>query len=131
MKNTARLLLLIILVLFLTGCRQDTSREVSQTSGGLTATLSIDPYPPVSMKPITLLLALSDAEGHTLDGAQIVYNLTMPGMEMPPNQPQASDEGGGLYRAETTFTMSGDWQVQAMVTRNGEPITFTFDISVK
>ena len=83
------------------------------------------------MEPVTLSLSLTDLNGQAIESAQVAFDLTMPGMSMPPNQPQASDKGGGLYIAESTFTMSGDWRAQAAVILNGETTTFIFDFAIK
>jgi hypothetical protein len=83
------------------------------------------------MEPVRLSLSLTDASGQAIESAQVAYDLTMPGMSMPPSRPQASNEGNGLYVAETTFTMSGDWRAEATVTYNAETTTFTFDFLIK
>jgi hypothetical protein len=83
------------------------------------------------MDPVTLSLTLTDPNGQAIEGAQVAYDLTMPGMAMPPNQPQASDKGNGLYETGTTFSMSGDWRAEATVAYNGKTTTFTFDFSIK
>ena len=131
MKKTSYFIVVCMLTLFLAGCGKSTPKEFSQTNGGLTASLSIAPYPPVVMEPATLRLTLTDAAGQMIDGARIAYDLTMPGMAMPPNQPQASGQGDGRYHADAIFTMSGKWRVQATVTHNGKEAVFTFDFSVK
>jgi hypothetical protein len=131
MDNTLRLLLLALFILPLIGCRQTAPGEFSRTYAGLTADLTIDPNPPIAMEPALFLLVLSDKEGDPVEGVQISYDLTMPAMTMPPNQPQASDDGDGVYRTEAIFTMSGSWEVRAIVIYNSEEITFTYNILVK
>ncbi len=83
------------------------------------------------MKPVTLSLTLTDSKGNAIEGADVAYDLTMPGMTMPPNHPQATDKGKGLYQVDTTFTMSGDWHAEAAVTYKGVTTPFTFDFSVQ
>ena len=130
-KNFLSSLVLVTLAFYLFGCSNNDTQEFTQTQNGITAAFSMAPASPVMMEPVMLSLELTDVNGQTIEGAQITYDLTMPGMTMPPNQPQASDEGNGLYNAEATFTMSGDWRAKAIVTYNGEMTTFTFDFSVK
>jgi hypothetical protein len=130
-KYLFSLFVLAILIFPLSGCGQATTNEFTQTRGGITAVLSMTPDVPAMMEPVLLSLKLTDAKGKSIEGAQVAYDLTMPGMTMPPNQPQASDKGNGLYEEQTTFTMSGDWRAEVTVTYNGETTLFTFDFSVK
>lgn len=130
MKRPLSIVLLIIAVASLAGCGQTATKEFSQTSDGLTATLQTGPNPPVAMEPVTFMLTINDATGQAVEGAQVTYDLTMPEMTMPPNQLQAAEEGSGLYRTEGTFTMPGDWQVQTTVLYRDEEFKFTFNLSV-
>ncbi len=131
-KNTTLGLFVLIFVIFsLLGCAQKDTPAFTQTQDGITATFSISPASPVAMEPVTLSLSLTDANGQAIEGAQVAYDLTMPGMSMPPNQPQATDQGQGLYLADATLTMSGDWRAAAAVTYNGQTTTFNFDFPAK
>jgi hypothetical protein len=130
-KNLLISLVLVVLASYCCGCQQKEPREFTQTQNGITATYTMDPALPGMMEPVTLSLSLTDLNGQAIESAQVAFDLTMPGMSMPPNQPQASDKGGGLYIAESTFTMSGDWRAQAAVILNGETTTFIFDFAIK
>jgi len=83
------------------------------------------------MEPVALSLSLTGPGGETIKGAQVFYDLTMPGMVMPPNQPQAREEGQGVYLAKATFTMAGEWRVEATVSYGKQMATFAFDLSVE
>jgi hypothetical protein len=137
MGKTRSLLLILptmVLLLLVVACQspqQGAAQEFTQAQNGITAVFSMSPDSPVAMEPVTLSLKLTDASGKAIEAAQVAYDLTMPGMTMPPNQPQATDKGGGVYQTDTTFTMSGDWRVEAAVTYNGTTTPFIFDISVK
>jgi hypothetical protein len=130
-KNILILLVLVAMAFYCSGCQQKEPQEFTQTQGGITATFTMKPASPGMMEPVRLSLSLTDASGQAIESAQVAYDLTMPGMSMPPNRPQASNEGNGLYVAETTFTMSGDWRAEATVTYNAETTTFTFDFLIK
>lgn len=121
----------VALAFFLFGCVQTKTSEFTQTQNGITAVFSMSPDSPTMMEPVTLSLALTDTNGQVIEDAQVTYDLTMPGMTMPPNQPHASDEGNGLYKAGATFTMTGDWRAEATVDFSGETITYIFDFSIK
>jgi nitrogen fixation protein FixH len=137
MSKARRLLLILLtMVLFLLvfACqyqRQHAAQEFTQAQNGITAVFSMSPDSPTAMESVTLLLKLTDVSGKAIESAQVAYDLTMPGMTMPPNQPQVTDKGGGVYQADTTFTMSGNWHVEAAVTYNGTTTPFTFDFSVQ
>ena len=124
-------LILLLSLLFLAGCGAKPVGSLSQTQGDLSATLSFDPDPPAMMTSELLTLALTDAAGQPVDGAEVTFDLTMPAMQMPPNQPAATSAGDGLYQAEATLTMSGGWQADAAVLLDGETVHFTFNFDVE
>jgi hypothetical protein len=130
-KKLLMLLALVALMFYASGCQGQEPQEFTQSQNGITAAFTMEPASPGVMEPVTLSLSLTDASSQAIESAQVAYDLTMPGMRMPPNQPQATYQGGGLYIAETTFSMSGDWRAQAAVTLNSGTTTFTFDFSIK
>lgn len=124
----------MVLLLPVVACQyrqQHVAQEFTQAHNGITAVFSMLPDSPAAMEPVTLSLKLADVSGKAIEGAQVAYNLTMPGMTMLPNQPQATSKEGGFYQADTAFTMSGNWRVEATVTYNGETSLFDFDFPVK
>jgi nitrogen fixation protein FixH len=131
MRHTVLTLLCLAVSLALTGCGGTASpTRLTQTAGTLTATLTVTPYPPVPMQDTTLELTLQDA-GQPVTGAMVRFDLTMPGMEMPPNHPEATYAGDGVYQAQALFTMAGEWQIRVEVTRAGESDEFTFSLRTK
>jgi hypothetical protein len=125
------LFVLAILAISIVGCKQESSQGFTQSRDGMVAVFEMSPASPVMMEPVTLSLSLTGPGGEAIEGAQVSYELTMPGMTMPPNKPQASDEGQGVYRAEATFTMAGEWRAQALIVYSGTTTIFTFDFSVE
>ncbi len=84
------------------------------------------------MRETTLTLALHDTEGNRIRGASVNYDLTMPGMTMPANQPEASETENGTYEAQALFTMEGDWRCRVDVTlAAGDSLEFAFNVSTK
>jgi len=132
MQKCSGMALIIIFVAFLLiGCSQAAITEFTQTKNGIVAVFNMSPVSPTMMEPTILSLHLTDADSVPLEGAQVTYDLTMPGMSMPPNQPDALEINPGVYTADAAFTMSGDWRVAMTVFYNGETTTFIFDISIK
>jgi hypothetical protein len=107
MVKRATFVLLIVLSTALTACRTATPTVFTQQAGEWSATLKVEPYPPVAMKAAVLELAVTDLAGQPVSGAAVAFDLTMPGMEMPVNRPQTTEQEGGRYRATAMFTMSG------------------------
>jgi len=130
-QNLFSALVWVTLAFFILGCSQTKTSEFTQTRNGITAIFSMLPDSPTMMEPVSLSLVLTDIDGQAIEGAQVTYNLFMPGMTMPPNQPQASDNGDGLYKASAIFTMAGDWRAEATVDSGGETMTFTFNFAIK
>jgi YtkA-like len=127
MKRFGFALLSCAIAVALSACgKAATPTPLAQTVGAWTATLSIVPNPPKSMGDATLELSLRDAQGQPVSGAEVRFDLTMPGMGMPPNQPVASEVGDGLYRARTIFTMAGKWLITADVSLQGTSERFAF-----
>jgi len=102
----------------------------TQTQDDLSARLVINPYPPSVMQATTLELLLQDTNGNSVSGVDVQFDLTMPAMEMPENQPVVIEGEGGNYKAEALFTMGGEWQIDATVERAGETTLFTFMINL-
>jgi len=102
-----------------------------QKAGEHTATLTIAPYPPALMEEVPLILTVQDAQGRPVLGATVQLDLTMPGMEMPPNHPEAVEEGNGRYRAPAVFTMAGAWQVRAEVIGQDGKQEFIFHLRTR
>jgi hypothetical protein len=130
-KFAARVLVGALLALALGSCQGDSSQSYTQNKDGIVALFQLSPSSPVMMEPVSLSLSLTGSGGEPIEEAQVSYDLTMPGMTMPPNKPQARYEGRGVYMADATFTMAGEWRAQAVVIYGGETTTFTFDFSVQ
>ncbi|MCB9421451.1 MAG: FixH family protein [Ardenticatenaceae bacterium] len=133
MKRAKLFVLLVSIAIFLTNCSkpQPTQMPITQTDGDVTAVLTLLPDTPTVMNPTILSLTIKDADSQPITGASVAFDLTMPGMAMPPNNAQATDDGSGSYDAEVTFTMAGDWQIQADVTYPGGSAEFTFDLTIE
>lgn len=130
-KSLALLVLALLLVVFIRQSKEKTAAEATDTRDGVTAVFSTTPASPKAMEPVTASLTLTDANGRALEGATMTFDLTMPGMIMPPNQPEAVEKSPGLYSVDTTFTMSGNWRAAAIITRNDQTTLFNFDFRVK
>jgi hypothetical protein len=128
-----RLVFRAVLLLFMLGlasCSSNTpTMQPAQTAGAFSVSLKVDPDPPVPMKDALMELKLLDSKGQPISGADLSFDLTMPGMKMPINHPEVIETSKGVYQANTLFSMAGKWQVQVLVTYAGETETFIFDLN--
>lgn len=124
------LALALSLLLSACGAAPAPSPEEAKTAG-TTATLRVDPSPPVPLAEATLELTLRDRAGQPISGAVVELDLTMPGMAMPLNRPAVTEVGNGTYRAQAIFTMAGDWQIQVDASYAGGSERFTFLVSTR
>jgi hypothetical protein len=70
--------------------------------------LAVTPDPP-AIGPATVVVNLSDDEGHPLTGATMSLEGNMSHAGMVPVLAQASEVSPGIYIASLEFTMAGDW----------------------
>jgi hypothetical protein len=132
MKTIGAAILPILISLLLNACGATASPVVhTQTSGSLSATLEVLPFPPAPMEDTVLELALRDSDQRPVSGASVVFDLTMPAMEMPVNRPQATEEESGVYRANAIFTMAGEWQIRVAVSYQGQEEEFQFPLHTR
>jgi nitrogen fixation protein FixH len=132
MKRLGCAILPILISLLLNGCGTTASPAAdTQTSGSLSATLQVSPSPPVPMEDTTLELTLRDSSQRPVPGALVVFDLTMPAMEMPVNRPQATEEESGVYRANAVFTMAGEWLIRVEVSYQGQDEEFRFPLHTR
>lgn len=125
-------MLSLALALVLAGCGDATpNTERSRTMDGLTAVLAVEPASPRAMQPVVLELTLRGERGEAVEGAGVQFDLTMPGMTMPKDSLAAVADGLSAYRAQTLFSMSGDWRIEARVTSPRGTTAFSYDIKVK
>ncbi len=123
-------LLFLFLVLLLGACNQAPPPAID-SENGIEAVLLTDPDPPALMQETVLKITLFDHTRQEIAGAKLSLDLTMPGMEMPPNQPAVTEVDSGLYEARTILTMAGPWDVLLTVQYAGKTDYFNFPLEVK
>jgi hypothetical protein len=114
------------------GKAADSPGSFVKSQNGITATLTVDPYPPRPMQKASFSLTLADAKGDPLTGVSVVFDMTMPAMPMPVNRPEAAETKPGTYTADVLFTMAGEWQAAAeLALAGGRAETLTFAMSTR
>jgi hypothetical protein len=100
-----RLLLLVLAVLLIGGCRGGEAPDDS----GLTMTLAMSPTPP-GVGPARLIITLQDSTGAPVEGATVSVEGNMSHAGMVPVFGSALEGESGTYTiSDFTFTMAGDW----------------------
>ncbi len=83
------------------------------------------------MGPATLLVRLSDASGAPVEGAGISLKGDMSHAGMQPLLADAAEAAAGVYQAQWTWSMAGDWFVTATATLpDGRTLVRRFDLTV-
>jgi nitrogen fixation protein FixH len=96
---------------------------------GMTISLEANTAPQLNMNEV-FIVTLRDAAGQLIDSADVYLDLDMPAMPMGANQPIAEPLQNGQYRAETAYTMTGDWTVDVIVIHNGKEYRARFERAV-
>ena len=135
MKNrllTVRVQILSLILLICTivcATASETPIETEMTDGGK-AVIIFASSPLQSMTEIPFTLELKNNAGEMIKDAELVLDLTMPFMPMPPNNPKAAWQDNA-YRGTAIFTMAGAWQVNVDVNRpEAETEKIIFDIEM-
>jgi hypothetical protein len=100
----------------------------AQKVGNLNVMLALSPYPPASFQNGDFNITLTDDKGQAVSDAKISVDLTMPGMWMPPNKPEAQNVGNGKYHASAFWTMRDMWQIEVIIQRGGSKQSAFFDV---
>jgi len=96
------------------------SMDEPSPSGDIRADLATYPSPPVSLKTTNFLVTLFDAGGTPVSDANVVLDLSMPGMYHGENRPPCRLAEKGEYLCQGYFVMGGLWEVVVEV--NGTPL---------
>jgi hypothetical protein len=128
-RSIVTFLLLGLALLAVSGCGGSsgptTTLTQQQTVDHLTIALET-PERPQLLTEQAVIVALSDAQGQPIDGAQVWLALIMPSHQMSANEPDAAPAGHGRYRATALFTMAGTWNVEVHATVRGQEYIATF-----
>lgn len=122
-------LVLALCLLALGGCA---AVSPPTPTGDLTITLATEPARPVAGAATTLAITVASGE-QPLPGARVMVVRRILSGSAPSDEiiMEGGDQGGGRYAATTTFTQSGRWRVQVIVTPPaGEARTDSFTIDV-
>ncbi|EKP95646.1 FixH family protein [Thermaerobacter subterraneus] len=128
LQRTIALLLLVVMIVTLAGCRSKT--EGTGRQGGPDVRLVLEPDPPV-VGEARLVFIVSD-RGQPVSNLQVSVegNMTHAGMQ-PVFATAVETDPGRYVTQDFRFTMNGDW-VLTVTLRSSEGSTFTrtFEVTV-
>ena len=102
-----------------------------EANDGFTVTFATEPAAP-AVGDGTLIVTLTDASGHPVDGAQLAAEANMSHAGMTPVNAVATGSQDGVYRVPLAWSMSGDWFVDVKFTLpDGETVARRFPVNVR
>ncbi len=126
MKISAWTLVPLLLLVALTGCRQ----QAQTTAKDVTIDLRVDPEAP-AVGDATLVVTVTGADNQPINDATVTARGDMSHAGMVPVIETADKGTDGEYMIPFQWTMAGDWTVEVTVElTNGEKASKTFDYTV-
>ena len=89
------------------------------------------PAPPRQLDPAQFQVQIRDKAGRPVSGASVLVRLTMPAMDMGPNQATAQAGAAGVYTGGGRFTMPGDWLVTVQADKGRLHQSQSFPVKVR
>lgn len=93
--------------------------------------LTLFPAVPRALDPTLFTVHVTDARGGALSGAHVTADLSMPGMEMPPNSLVLMPTGPGTYQGQGRFSMPDRWAVTVTVQGKSTHTATAFPVLVR
>jgi len=106
--------------------------EVNKKAGDYNVIIKIDKNPPIAGEN-NLEIAITDASGKAVTDAKVVFSYSMPAMAgMPAANYKADAElKGTVYKTKANYSMSGSWNNEVRVAREGKTVSARFTIDAK
>ncbi len=130
MKRILWALVVVVLAISVAGCGQANNVLSVQAASGLTAKMVMVPTQPAPMKETSVRLTLKDENNQPLSGADVQLGLYKLNKSMPPYFLQTDYDGNGVYEAQVTFPIDGDWQVMVNVLTGGARQQFMYILHI-
>lgn len=126
MKSSRWLILVLLLLVALTGCRQ----QAQSALDALTVDVRVDPEMPM-VGESTLFITLTGASDQPISDATVSVRGDMSHAGMVPVIETVEGGTDGVYTIPFEWTMAGDWTLEITVElANGETGTYDIDMSV-
>jgi hypothetical protein len=122
----------MIILLLAAGVVYAKDYEVTKKAGDYNVVVKIDRNPPVA-GPNNMEIAITDATGKGVADAKVVISYSMPAMAgMPPMSYKAEAQlKGSVYKTIVNYSMSGSWNNEIRISRDGKTSSAKFTIDAK
>jgi hypothetical protein len=127
-----RLAIFAVALLLIAGVVYAKDYEVTKKAGDYNVLIKIDKNPPIAGEN-NLEIAITDASGKAITDAKVVVNNSMAAMAgMPAISYKVDAElKGNVYKAKINYSMSGSWNNEVRVTREGKTVSARFTVDAK
>ncbi len=127
-----KLTIFAVTLFLITGVVYAKDYEVSKKAGDYNVVIRIDKNPPVAGDN-NVEIAIMDASGKAIPDAKVVLTYSMAAMAGMPAESYKTDVGlkGNVYKAKINYSMSGSWNNEVKITRNGKTVAARFTIDAK
>ena len=93
--------------------------------------LTFSPASPRALDPVVFTVRVVGTDNRPVAGARVTANLTMPGMEMPPNTVALTPTAPGTYTGQGRFSMPDQWAVTVTIVDKARRTSAAFPITVR
>lgn len=127
-------LALLIGALPLAGCAPKAAAPMHAAKPGMSdghVLLTLTPAMPRALDAVVFTVHVTGKDNRPVAGAKVTADLSMPGMEMPPNTVSLTPTTPGTYTGQGRFSMPGTWAVTVTALDKGKRIVTTFPITVR
>jgi YtkA-like len=106
--------------------------EVTKKAGDYNVVIKIDKNPPIAGQN-NMEVGVTEASGKVVTDAKVLVSYSMPAMTgMPPMSYKAEAQlKGNVYKTTINYSMSGSWNNEIRITRNGKTTSTKFTIDAK
>jgi len=127
-----RLVVVMIALLLIAGIAYAKDYEVTKKTGEYNVAVKIDKNPPI-VGDNSVSIEITDASGHHVRDAKVVFEYSMPPMPGMPaaNYKADAESKGDEYKATMKPSMSGSWNVSVKINRAGKTSTMKFTVDAK
>ncbi len=127
-------LALFLGLLLVTGCAPQSRPPVRAAKPGMSdgyVLLTLTPAMPRALDAVVFTVHVTGKDNRPVAGAKVTADLSMPGMEMPPNTVFLTPTTPGTYTGQGRFSMPDQWAVAVTIVDKARRTSAAFPITVR